>query len=163
MNTDNIKVNMELPKRILLKLALIILVAGALPLQTALADEGSIDCTLAILGLGMPELESQADIPVQADKTNIFKTTLDDYNMGKPLISGPDVGFEFVVRDEEEEDENTEGERMESKQLEAEVARYESSSLEKGDILKAVPSITTKDDKTLGIFVPPFAYFSKKF
>ena len=74
MKIENIKEIMEFPKKIVFRLALIMLVAGALPLQSALADEGSLDCTLAILGLGMPELSSQVDIPVEADKTNIFKT-----------------------------------------------------------------------------------------
>lgn len=35
--------------------------------------------------------------------------------------------------------------------------------LEKEDILKAVPSISTEDNKTLGLLIPPFAYFAKRF
>jgi len=35
--------------------------------------------------------------------------------------------------------------------------------LRKEDILRAVPSISTEDNKTLGLFIPPFAYFAKKF
>lgn len=33
----------------------------------------------------------------------------------------------------------------------------------KEDILKAVPSISTEDNKTLGLLIPPFAYFAKRF
>jgi hypothetical protein len=36
-------------------------------------------------------------------------------------------------------------------------------SLKKEDILKAVPSISTEDNKTLGLLIPPFAYFAKRF
>lgn len=35
--------------------------------------------------------------------------------------------------------------------------------LKKEDILKAVPSISTEDKKTLGLLIPPFAYFARKF
>lgn len=35
--------------------------------------------------------------------------------------------------------------------------------LRKEDILRAVPSISTEDNKTLGLLIPPFAYFAKKF
>ncbi|MGB3729354.1 MAG: hypothetical protein WBA70_08925 [Thermodesulfobacteriota bacterium] len=35
--------------------------------------------------------------------------------------------------------------------------------LQKEDILKAVPSLSTEDNKTLGLLIPPFAYFAKKF
>ena len=35
--------------------------------------------------------------------------------------------------------------------------------LKKEDILKAVPSISTEDYKTLGLLIPPFAYFAKRF
>jgi len=35
--------------------------------------------------------------------------------------------------------------------------------LKKEDILKAVPSISTEDNKTLGLLIPPFAYFAKRF
>jgi len=35
--------------------------------------------------------------------------------------------------------------------------------LRKEDILRTVPSISTEDNKTLGLIIPPFAYFAKKF
>ncbi len=35
--------------------------------------------------------------------------------------------------------------------------------LRKEDILRAVPSISAEDNKTLGLIIPPFAYFAKKF
>ena len=35
--------------------------------------------------------------------------------------------------------------------------------LKKEDILSAVPSISSEDNKTLGLLIPPFAYFAKKF
>lgn len=31
------------------------------------------------------------------------------------------------------------------------------------DILSKVPSVSSEDEKTIGILVPPFGYFAKKF
>ncbi len=41
--------------------------------------------------------------------------------------------------------------------------KYETKPLEKEAILRTIPSITTDDNKTLGLIIPPFAYFAKKF
>lgn len=43
------------------------------------------------------------------------------------------------------------------------VQEVKTVKLEKEDILNAVPSISTGDKKTLGLLIPPFAYFAKKF
>jgi len=40
---------------------------------------------------------------------------------------------------------------------------YETESIKAGDILRSIPSISTEDNKTLGLIIPPFAYFAKKF
>jgi len=40
---------------------------------------------------------------------------------------------------------------------------YETKSIEKEAILRTIPSISTDDNKTLGLIIPPFAYFAKKF
>lgn len=42
-------------------------------------------------------------------------------------------------------------------------SKYETKPLEKEAILRTIPSITTDDNKTLGLIIPPFAYFAKKF
>jgi len=43
------------------------------------------------------------------------------------------------------------------------IPEYETESIKAGDILRSIPSITTEDNKTLGLIIPPFAYFAKKF
>jgi hypothetical protein len=45
----------------------------------------------------------------------------------------------------------------------SEELEIKTEKLKKEDILNAVPSISTKDNKTLGLLIPPFAYFAKKF
>ncbi|GJM16350.1 MAG: hypothetical protein DHS20C13_16770 [Thermodesulfobacteriota bacterium] len=45
----------------------------------------------------------------------------------------------------------------------SEELEIKTEKLKKEDILSAVPSITTEDNKTLGLLIPPFAYFAKKF
>ncbi len=46
---------------------------------------------------------------------------------------------------------------------ESDVPEVKTEKLKKEDILSAVPSISTEDNKTLGLLIPPFAYFAKKF
>ncbi|MEM7008517.1 MAG: hypothetical protein AAF462_05210 [Thermodesulfobacteriota bacterium] len=43
------------------------------------------------------------------------------------------------------------------------VELYKGESIKKEDILRTIPSISTKDDKTLGLLIPPFAYFAQRF
>ena len=43
------------------------------------------------------------------------------------------------------------------------VPEYTSKSIRAGDILSKVPSVRSEDEKTIGILVPPFGYFAKKF
>lgn len=47
--------------------------------------------------------------------------------------------------------------------LESQAPEVNTEKLKKENILKAVPSISTEDNKTLGLLIPPFAYFAKKF
>ena len=43
------------------------------------------------------------------------------------------------------------------------VTDFQAESLNSRDILRAIPSITTQDDKMMGLVVPPFAYFKTRF
>jgi len=43
------------------------------------------------------------------------------------------------------------------------MSEYETKSIDARDILRSIPSITTEDNKTLGLIIPPFAYFAKRF
>ena len=43
------------------------------------------------------------------------------------------------------------------------VEEYQSEAIKKEDILRTIPSISTEDNKTLGLLIPPFAYFAKRF
>jgi len=43
------------------------------------------------------------------------------------------------------------------------VPEYKPNSVTVGDILSSIPAISIKDEQTLGVIIPPFAYFAKKF
>jgi len=43
------------------------------------------------------------------------------------------------------------------------VPEYTSKSLTAGDILRSLPAVSTENEDTVGILLPPFAYFAKKF
>ena len=45
----------------------------------------------------------------------------------------------------------------------SEELEIKTAKLKKEDILSAVPSLSTEDNKTLGLLIPPFAFFAKKF
>lgn len=126
-----------------------------LPADNAQAGQNGKECPESVLDVGMPEIEPEYSIPEEYDKENLFTDTVSSFKSGDALfridgfvldpedISQPDADVNFST--------------------ELEASQYQPDSLNKGDILKAIPSITTEDDKTLGILVPPFAYFSKKF
>ncbi len=40
---------------------------------------------------------------------------------------------------------------------------YKANSVTVGDILRSIPVVSIKDEQTLGVIIPPFAYFAKKF
>ena len=43
------------------------------------------------------------------------------------------------------------------------VPEYKANSITAGDILCSLPVLSIKDEQTLGVIIPPFAYFAKKF
>ena len=43
------------------------------------------------------------------------------------------------------------------------ISDYEGASLNSRDILRTIPSINSKDNKVLGLVMPPFAYFKTRF
>jgi hypothetical protein len=43
------------------------------------------------------------------------------------------------------------------------VSEYKEYSVTAGDILRSIPVVSIKDEQTLGVIIPPFAYFAKKF
>ena len=43
------------------------------------------------------------------------------------------------------------------------VPEYKANSVTAGDILRSIPAIAITDEQTLGVIIPPFAYFAKKF
>lgn len=47
--------------------------------------------------------------------------------------------------------------------IKAVVTEYRANSVTAGDILRSLPVVSIKDEQTLGIIIPPFAYFAKKF
>jgi len=58
---------------------------------------------------------------------------------------------------------NPEADETEFIYAKASIPQYETKSIEVGDILRSIPSISTEDNNTLGLIIPPFAYFTKKF
>lgn len=40
---------------------------------------------------------------------------------------------------------------------------FKAKSLTAGDILRSIPSVSTDNEHTVGILLPPFGYFVKKF
>ena len=58
---------------------------------------------------------------------------------------------------------NSEADETEFIYAKASIPEYETESIKARDILRSIPSITTEDNKTLGLIIPPFAYFAKKF
>lgn len=144
-----------LTKTIILRLALITLAAGLMPVQVIHAGESGKECPESVLDVGMPELEPEYALPEEYDKKNLFRTKIESLDSGDELFVMDGISLDALEVEEPDADitfSTDEG-----------ISEYEAGSLEKGDILKAVPSISTEDDKTLGILVPPFAYFSKKF
>jgi hypothetical protein len=138
------------------------LTGGLLQGRIAYADESGKGCAESVLDIALPELESQIALTHEYDKEKFFKTTVQSFDSGQALFSIS--GFELQEFDSDEVNiDNTYASGEDLGGLVADVTDYDSGSLEAGDILKAVPSITTKDEKTLGILMPPFAYFSKKF
>jgi len=43
------------------------------------------------------------------------------------------------------------------------VPEYKANSVTVGDILRSIPVPSIKNEQTLGVIIPPFAYFAKKF
>jgi hypothetical protein len=43
------------------------------------------------------------------------------------------------------------------------VPEYKANSVTVGDILRSIPAVSIEDEQTLGVIIPPFAYFAKKF
>ena len=43
------------------------------------------------------------------------------------------------------------------------ITDYQAESLNSADILRTIPSINSKDNKILGLVMPPFAYFKTRF
>ena len=47
--------------------------------------------------------------------------------------------------------------------IKVEVTEYKANSVTAGDILSVLPVVAIKNEQTLGVVIPPFAYFAKKF
>ena len=61
------------------------------------------------------------------------------------------------------QEDNSEADETEFIYAKVVIPEYETQSIDAGDILRSIPSIITEDNKTLGLIIPPFAYFAKKF
>lgn len=162
MNNGKVKKIIDLTKWALLSyLAVLTLTTGLEP-GVAYAGENGKECAELVFDLGLPEPEREIVISSEFDKEKLYKSAVESFDSDSELFSV--YGFEVAeFGDDESESGNTYASGEDLGGLDREVSDYESDSLKAGDILRAVPSITTKDEKTLGILMPPFAYFSKKF
>ena len=93
-----------------------------------------------------------SDDPILISKLSI--NTPDD-SVIEQFMETNDFAFE---RTDDSEDDQTEFIYANS-----EAPELKTRTIRKEDILRAVPSISTEDNKTLGLIIPPFAYFAKKF
>lgn len=136
--------------------------AMLLPMDNAQAGQNGKECPQSVHDVGMPEIDPQFSLPEEYDKENLFADTIETFKSGESFfrLEGYVNNGTRIEQPEAQITFSTEGDQV---VLNEEPAEYEPDSLDKGDILKAIPSISTEDDKTLGILVPPFAYFSKKF
>jgi len=155
------KIN-DLAKWGLLSCMAVLVLAALVPTEPVNANESGKECAVSVSDFGLPELGSEIVIPRKFDKEMLFKMSVQSFDSCSTLFSVNGFEIEEFDRVEHEVD-NTYASGKDFDGLSAGVTEYESGSLETGDILKAIPSISTKDEKTLGILVPPFAYFSKKF
>jgi len=114
----------------------VIMVLPLLFIDFSFAEEGTEDNQILISKLS---LESSEETLI-----NEFMES-NDFSAGANNYSETDQ-TEFVYT-------NSDSEELEIK----------TEKLKKEDILSAVPSISTEDNKTLGLLIPPFAYFAKKF
>jgi len=112
----------------------LILAFPLLFLDTSLAEERSNDDPILISKLG---LDNSDDSAIEQFME------INDFSFEKTSDSEADQ-TEFVYD-------------------ESDVPEVKTEKLKKEDILSAVPSISTEDNKTLGLLIPPFAYFAKKF
>lgn len=144
-------------------LAVLTLTVGIEP-PAVYAGENGKECAEVVFEIGPPELAPQIVMIPEFDKEKLFEEAVMSIDLGNaPFnVNGFEVGM-FDTDGPVDENAYATEEDLGVDGLDAEVSEYEADTLKAGDILKAVPSIATKDEKTLGILVPPFAYFSKKF
>lgn len=147
---------------VLTKVLTLILAAAFLFPQFAHGDESKTVDLRHVLDFGLSDLQSEVSLHEAYDKDQLFKTTVKSFNTGQALfrING------FEIDDTESdimENNNTVASGVEFSGLSPSLVEYKPDSIKAGDILSSIPSITTKDEKTIGLLIPPFAYFSKKF
>ncbi len=134
---------------------LLILVFSVLFIPSTFANEG---CTNNGISITKPDKSDDATIH-QAIDTN-------DTALKKEIKLLADLNDGYYadgIKLARNEGDNTGVDETEFVYTKAAVSEYETESIEAGDILRSIPSISTEDNKTLGLIIPPFAYFAKKF
>jgi hypothetical protein len=147
---------------LLLGMLTLIVAAAFLFPQPSYSDESEAVEFSHVLDFNLPEYEVVLVLPESYDKDKLFNTTVKSFNAGQALFTIN--GFEL-----DETENNTleikiaADSREELSALAPSAVEYKSEPMKASDILRNIPSITTEDDRTIGVLIPPFAYFSKKF
>jgi hypothetical protein len=150
-----IKDNLEI--KITISAILLFLVCSVLSTPSAFANEGCKEDEISTTELSLDKPDDEIIRPV-IDTNDITLEEeiklLPDLNDG---YSAEGIKLARVQGD------NSEGDEMEFIFTKTVIPQYETESLKASDILGAIPNISTEDNKTLGLLIPPFAYFAKKF
>lgn len=148
---DNLEIKITIPA------VLLFLVFSVLFTPSTFANEGWTNNGISITKL-KPDKSDDATIH-QAIDTN-------DTALKKRVKLLPDLNDGYYIdgiKIAKVQGDSSEADETEFIYAKAAMPEYEAESIEAGDILRSIPSISTEDNKTLGLIIPPFAYFAKKF
>ncbi len=148
---DNLEIKITIPAGLLL---LVICVVFAMP---SLANEGCVADEISATELSPDEFY---DVDIQKEMGTNNDLQENECKLLPDLNDGYDAEGIKLARNDGDDFGADETEFTFTKTV---MPEYETESIKASDILRTIPSITTQDNKTLGLIIPPFAYFAKKF
>jgi len=148
---DNLEIKITIPA------VLLFLVFCVLFATPSFANEGCTNDKISITKLNLDKSDDVKIYPV-VDTNDVVP------NKEIRLLPNLNDGY-FVdgIKLTRYDGDNPEADETEFIYAKASIPEYETESIKARDILRSIPSITTEDNKTLGLIIPPFAYFAKKF
>jgi hypothetical protein len=148
---DNLEIKITIPA------VLLFLVFSVLSTPSAFANEGCTKDEISTTELNLDKPDDGIIRPV---------IDINDIAIKKEIKLLPDFNDGYYVdgiKIARVQGDNSESDETGFIYAKAAMPGYETESIEAGDILRSIPSITTENNKTLGLIIPPFAYFAKKF